>query len=216
MGPIDVEDVLSSRMVASPLRKWMCSAFRAFGTAVAFLVTTSFRARDCRTTLPILGVGESSMNEYLIDKMSLRGIHPELGPLPSLTRSAAALAARDAFGMAGLDRSDIQIAETASNFAHVPLLALEDLGFCAPGEGPSFVADGHTSRGGRLPCNTNGGWMSFGQAGVSCVMDTIIELIRQLRGEALGLQVAASIGLAHSGGAIQASHSVAIIGTEAR
>src|SRR5258707_13977463 len=135
-----------------------------------------------------------------MDKMSFRGVHPLLGQQPTLTTTPAMAAARQAYEMAGVSAADMQIAQTNSNFAHQSMILLEDLGFCGKGEAAGFIADGHTAPGGSLPYNTNGGMLSFGQAGVSCVIDGIVELVRQLRGEALGLPVDCEIGIAQAMG----------------
>jgi acetyl-CoA acetyltransferase len=71
---------------------------------------------------------------------------------------------------------------------------------------------GATDIGGRLPTNTNGGWLSFGQPGVSCVMDSIVEAMRQLRGQALGKQVEnVTTALVQAVGGMTACNSVTIL-----
>ncbi len=211
-GPITVEDVVGSREIASPLREWMCSPSRRAGTAGAFLVTSAERAEDLDSTpIYILGVGEASGSEYLIDRLSLRGSHPLLGEQPTLTRTGAMSCVRDAYEMVGVSAADMQIVQSSSGYAHVSMMMLEDLGFCGKGEAADFIADGHTLPGGSLPYNTNGGMLSFGQSGGSCVMDGIMELVRQLRGEALGLQVNCDIGLAHAVGGPLSCHSAVIL-----
>jgi len=64
---------------------------------------------------------------------------------------------------------------------------MEDLGFAAKGQGITLYREGRTGVDGDLPTDTNGGWLSFGQPGISCNMDSYVEAIRQLRGQALGL-----------------------------
>lgn len=213
-GPVTVADVLESREVASPLRLSMCSTLRRSGTAGAILVTSSERAADLdRTPIYILGVGELASHEYVIDRMAVRSSDPALGPQPSLTTTAAVASARDAYAMAGMGAADMQIAQAGASYAHVSMMLLEDLGFCGKGEAADFIADGHTSPGGRLPYNTNGGMLSFGHAGASTVMDGMIEAVRQLRGEALGGQVDCEIGIAHAAGGVLSCHSTAVLST---
>jgi len=126
------------------------------------------------------------------------------------------VAADLAYGMSGLLLRDVDLVQTASQFAHVELMALSELGLGSPREVGDLVQDGVTGPGGQLPTNTNGGWLSFGQPGVSCVMDSLMETVRQLRREPLGLQVPdAEIGLVHSNGGMQACHSVTILGRAA-
>lgn len=215
-GRLTVEDVLESRMIAAPLRRFMCAPWRKAGTAGAFVVTTAERAKTLQSKpLYILGVGEMSTNEYVIDRLSLRGSHPFLGELPNLTTTGATDAARQAFEMAGLRPDDMDLVQTGSNFPHISQMMLEDCGFCAKGDAAAFLAEGHGDPGGKLPYNTNGGYLSFGQTGISCVMDSSIELIRQLRGEALGLQIDdPHVGFVHGMGGPSSCHAAAILSTE--
>jgi acetyl-CoA C-acetyltransferase len=71
------------------------------------------------------------------------------------------------------------------SFTITVLIQLEDLGFCAKGEGGRFVADGNLISGvGRLPFNTDGGGLCSNHPGNRGGMTKIIECVRQLRGEA--------------------------------
>ena len=84
--------------------------------------------------------------------------------------------------MAGVAHDDIDVAEFYDAFTIVPILALEALGFCEPGEGGPFVAGQRTAPGGAFPMNTNGGGLSYTHTGMYGIF-TIIEAVRQLRGE---------------------------------
>ena len=83
-------------------------------------------------------------------------------------------------------------------FAHLPLYGLQDMGFVKPGEAGSFIADGHTSPGGDLPMNTNGGGICYTHTG-QYGMFAILEAVRQLRGTAFrqvpGVRVSAVQGV---------------------
>ena len=130
-----------------------------------------------------------------------------------LTRTPALESGKRAFAMAGLSPSDIDVLELYDAFTINTLLFLEDLGFCAKGEGGPFVEGGAIAPGGRLPVNTNGGGLSWGHPGMYGIF-ALIEAVEQLRGEAGERQVAgARTALAHGNGGTLSSQSTAILGT---
>ena len=97
-------------------------------------------------------------------------------------------------------------------FAFTPMLALEDLGFVGRGESGPFVAGQRTAPGGDFPMNTNGGGLSYTHSGMYG-MFTLIELTRQLRGEAGERQVKdATLALSHNIGGKPQTCAIAIIG----
>jgi acetyl-CoA acetyltransferase len=120
-GPLTVEDVLASPLIADPLHLLDCCLVTDGGGAV--VVTTRERARDLpRRPVRILGAGESHTH---------RGIMA----MPDLTRTAARESGAQAFAEAGLRPSDIDFVELYDAFTINTILFLEDLGFCAKGEG---------------------------------------------------------------------------------
>ena len=214
-GHITVDDVLASRMISWPLRLWNCASWGPAGTAGAMIVTTAENARAMQTKpIYILGSSECETHEYITDRLALRDSHLPLGPLPSITSTGCRVAGKAAFEMAGVTHKDIDILQTGSNFSHSELIALSELGFTTLQEAGDFVRSGITGIGGALPTNTNGGWLSFGQPGAVCVMDSVVEAVRQLRGEALGMQVPdAEVACVHALGGMMACQSVTILST---
>jgi acetyl-CoA acetyltransferase len=128
---------------------------------------------------------------------------------PVLTGTAAAVSAQTAFKMAGLAPKDIDVAQLYDCFSIVPLITLEDYGFCKKGEGGHFVEGGRLEIGGELPLNTAGGLLSeTGMPGLQMV----IEGVRQIRGEAVNQVPGASTCIVSNQGGIMHTHSTLILG----
>ena len=108
--------------------------------------------------------------------------HSMISQMPDLTTGPAAVSGRLAFERAGVRPSEIDVAEVYDSFTYTVLVTLEDLGFCASGEGGAFVSGGRTGPGGSLPLNTQGGGLSYTHPGMFGIF-TIVEAVRQLRGD---------------------------------
>lgn len=179
--PITIEDHQASRMISDPFRLLDCSLESDGGAA--FIVSSGERAKDMRAhPVQVIGIAEG---------------HPDspsaITQRPDMTKLGLAKAAPRAFEMSGVSHADIDVAEIYDCFTWVVLCQLEDMGFCAKGEGGSFVEGQRLALGGGLPVNTHGGLLS--QAHM-LGMNHIVELVRQLRGEGGATQVRdAQIGL---------------------
>lgn len=179
--PMDLEGYYASRMIADPFRLFDCS-LESDG-ACAIIVSGADRARDMASTpIYISGVAEG---------------HPDspstITQRPDLTRLGLAKAAPRAFAMADAKPEDMDVAEVYDCFTFTVICQLEDLGFCAKGEGGPFVEAGRIGLGGDLPVNTHGGLLS--QAHMAG-LNHVVELVRQLRGECGPRQVeGAQVGL---------------------
>ncbi|ABD86638.1 acetyl-CoA acetyltransferase [Rhodopseudomonas palustris] len=199
--PLSREQVLGARMLSDPLTVRDCCLVLDGGGAM--IVTSAATARDCRK-LPIhvLGTGEAIG-------------HGSISGMADLTTTAAAVSGPRAFAAAGLAPADIDVALLYDAFTITPILFLEDLGFCAKGEGGSFVQDGGIAPGGRLAVNTNGGGLSYCHPGMYGLL-AMIECVRQLRGECGARQLAKhNVALAHGNGGVLSSQCTAIFGTPA-
>jgi acetyl-CoA acetyltransferase len=212
-GPITVDDVLSSRMIASPLRLLDCAPWFPGGIATAILLTRAdiASARHAEATY-LLGFGQCTTHEWVGERMGAWGFEP-VADAPDLINTGASVAARQAYAMAGMSSSDIDIVQTSAPFSFALLMMLEDLGFCGPGEGGDFVESGGIDYNGGMAFNTNGGYLSHGQ--VAQGLYNLTETIDQLWGRAEGRQVRdPRVGMVHGHGGVLASHAVVIVSRE--
>jgi acetyl-CoA C-acetyltransferase len=195
--PITVEDVLTSRVVSSPLHLLDCCMISDGGGAV--VVTSTERARDLRKKpVHLLGAAESCY-------------HTSAG-VRDLTNAAAKQSGPKALARAGVAHKDIDMAMIYDSFTITVLVTLESLGFCKKGEGGAFVQHGRIGLGGELPINTDGGGLSSNHPGMRGIF-LVIEATKQLRGECGDRQVKdCKIALCHgTGGTLGLRHSGATL-----
>lgn len=197
--PLTVDDVLNSTMVSTPLTAADCCLVTDGGGAV--VVTSLERARDLRSNpIRILGYGEATTNTSMT----------QVPLLPTGARESG----RRAFAAAGLTPADVDLIQLYDSFTITVLLSLEALGFCEPGQAPSFVASADARLGGRQPLNTSGGGLSYCHPGQYGVL-LLVEAVRQLRGEAGDRQVSnPSVALAHGTGGILSTHATVLLGVD--
>ena len=179
--PMTLEDHANSRMIADPFRLFDCSLESDGGAAC--IVSSAERASDLK-------------HRRIFISGTAAG-HPDqpgaITQRPDITSLGIAKAAQRAFQMAGVTHADIDVAEIYDCFTYAVIRQLEDLGFCKKGEGGPFVEGGRLRLDGALPTNTHGGLLS--QAHV-WGLNHIVELVRQLRGNAGRAQVKdAEVGL---------------------
>ncbi|CAN5713956.1 thiolase family protein [soil metagenome] len=199
-APITVADVTASKSVALPLHLLDCALISDGGGAI--LLTAAEQARDSRSKPVFLqGIGEAHRHEHICQAATL-------------AETAARESGQRAFEMADLSPADIDLAMLYDPFTPVVVMLLEDLGFCARGEGGAFVETGEIELSGRLPVNTNGGLLSYAHPGNPGALLLAIEAVRQLRGECAVRQVRdANTALVHAEGGIMSSHCTAIFCT---
>ena len=167
---ITIEDVFNSRMICYPFHLLECCLVTDGGGAL--IITSAERAKDFPTKpVYIMGTGESVES-------------PVVSQMYDMTTSAAfKTSSKKAFEEAGVTQDDVDHLMVYDAFAHLPIYGLEDLGFVKRGEAGSFIEEGNTSPGGKLPMNTNGGGLSYTHSGMYG-MYAIQESVRQVRGEA--------------------------------
>jgi len=197
---VTVEDVVNSPVVADPLHRLDCCVVSDGGGALV-VVAPEIAASLARPQVRVLGAGEAIK-------------HTNGGDI-DITYSAGVWSAARAFDEAGIARGDIKYASLYDSFTITVLMQIEDIGFCAKGEGGRFVADGGLISGvGRLPFNTDGGGLCNNHPGNRGGMTKILEAVRQLRGEAHpAVQVAnCDLALAHgTGGYLGTRHGSATL-----
>lgn len=200
-GPLSIDEVLAARMINDPLSKLDCCLVTDGGAAM--VMTRADRAKDTAKA-PVYLLGAAMAHH-----------HRMISAMPDLTVSAAADSGPRAFEMARLSQKDVDLLMLYDAFTINTILFLEDLGFCAKGEGGHFVSDGRIAPGGELPVNTSGGGLSCVHPGMYGLY-TMIEAVTQLRGEAGERQVKdAEVALAHGNGGVLSSQVTSIWGTAA-
>lgn len=167
---VTVEDVVGSPLIADPLHKLDACVISDGGGAV--LVVRPEIARELeRPVVRLIGAGECPKGQD--------------GGDVDLTYSGARRSGAAAYAEAGVAPSDIKYVSLYDSFTITVLVQLEDLGFCAKGQGGPFVADGNLIAGiGKMPFNTDGGGLCNNHPVHRGGMTKIIEAVRQLRGEA--------------------------------
>ena len=200
--PVTVDDVLSSPMVAWPMRRSMCCLVSDAGGAI--VVTSADRAKDFpRPPVYVLGTGGALEGGVL----SPAGVREPLRPEFIRTSGGAA------FESAGITHADVDHLMIYDAFAHNPIFGLEGLGFVDYGDAGAFIADGNTEPGGSLPMNTNGGGMSYAHTGAYGML-CMLESIRQVRREAAAQVDDVTVALAHGWGGFWSACSTIVFSSE--
>lgn len=180
---LTLDEVLGARVIAYPLTLPMCAPI-GDGAAAAVLVSDDY-ARSHAISGPQVAAS-----------VVLSGSLPSAGTPMAEVRAGAA-----AYEMAGIGPDDVDVAEVHDATSAAEILAYEDLGFCARGEGGRLADEGATSLGGRIPVNTSGGLSSKGHPIGASGVAQICEIAWQLRGDCGARQVeGARIGLTQNGG----------------
>jgi acetyl-CoA acetyltransferase len=194
--PMSMDDYLKARWVVEPFRLYDCCPVT--DGAAAVIVTSADRAASLKKK-PVHIKGFAQGNPSW-----------DLPARHVWTTSGAAAAGPAAFQMAGITPGDVDFAELYDCFTLVPIITLEDYGFCGKGEGPAFIGGGRIDLTGELPLNTAGGLLSeTGMPG----LQLIVEAVRQLRGEAGARQVKdPEIGVVSNQGGIMTTHATLVLG----
>jgi len=195
---ITLENALSSRVIAWPLKLYDCSLITD-GASCLIVTKPELAKKYTDTPVHIIGSGQASDTIGLYERESFTSL------------TAARLAAKKAYEMADAKPEDIDVAEVHDCFTIAEIIAYEDLGFCKPGEGGQLVEKGETKLEGRLPVNTSGGLKAKGHPVGATGTGQAYEIFLQLTGQADKRQVKnAEIGLTHNVGGSGATATIHI------
>lgn len=193
---IDINTVLASPMVASPLTLFDCSPITDGAAAVVLSAVDDTKNNNVTITASAVATGPIDLSK----RKSLTEIE------------ASQIAAQKAYEQAGLNPADIDIVEVHDCFTIAEIIAMEDLGFCKKGLGGKFVESQITKLDGKMPVNTSGGLKSCGHPVGATGIKQVIEVTNQLMGKAEKRQIkGVKIGMTHNVGGSGATAAVHIL-----
>jgi acetyl-CoA acetyltransferase len=200
-GPYTADDVLASRMVATPFHLLDCCIVGEGGGAI--VVTTEERARDL-PHVPVAVLGGAM--EYHQAAYANPALYREVG---QIGRSAAARAYR----MADVTPSNVDVFSLYDPNSFEVIRQLEALGVCAEGEGGPLVESGAIAVDGKHPVNPDGGCLSYSWNGTQQMTLKVVEAVRQLRGTAVHQVTEAEVAVVATAGSGAQHYEMAVLGT---
>jgi acetyl-CoA C-acetyltransferase len=197
---ITLEQALKAKPIAEPLNLYDCSLIS--DGAAAVILAPLERAREF-TAKPVRVMGIAQASDYVaLDQKD------DITTFPAVRR-----AGEKAYRMAGITAQDIQFAELHDCFTIAEIIALEDLGFAARGQGGPYTAEGHTGLRGERPINTSGGLKAKGHPVGATGAAQICDVVLQIRCEAGERQIPRhSVGLTENLGGSGATCVVTVLG----
>jgi len=187
---VTVNEVLKSRVVASPLKLYDCCP-NADGASCVILAGGKLTRKLTDAPVWITGLGLASSPMSLTSRNQFSSFE------------CSVHAARQAYRMGKVKPSGVDVAEVHDSFTSAEIMNYEDLGFCGRGKGGRFIEDGESYIGGRMPTNVDGGLLAKGHPVGATGAAHITSIVKQLRNEAGPNQVPnAKVGLAHNIGGI--------------
>jgi acetyl-CoA acetyltransferase len=175
-APITVQDYLDSRVISSPIRLLDCVMF-ADGAA-GVLLASAERAKKMKLGDVVYPAAYSEIVNYNGAEQA-----------PDITETGFAVIGPEILEKSGITTTDIRMFHPYDDFLIAEVMQLEQIGWCARGEGSHFLMETDVSYRGSLPINTGGGQISAGQIGLASGMTNLVEAVRQMRGEAGARQV---------------------------
>jgi len=184
---VDLDKVMSSRLISDPLKLYDCCPI-SDGAAAAVLCRADMAAEFHNKPIDIIGSAQTTGYSSLYEQVSL------------VSCPSTISAAKQAFEMAKLTPQDIDVVELHDCFTPAEIIDSEDIGFFEKGKGGQAVEEGITQVDGKLPINPSGGLLSKGHPVGATGLGQIYEIVKQLRGEHENQVKGAEIGLTHNAG----------------
>jgi acetyl-CoA C-acetyltransferase len=196
---VTVEQVLSSVMVADPLRILDCSPITDGGAAVILCPVETAKKMSKKDVVQVVGSGQASDTIALHAREDLTWL------------AATAKASEMAYKMAGVGPEDIDLVEVHDCFTIAEICVTEALGLVDKGKGGAAVESGLTALGGKVPVNPSGGLKSKGHPVGATGVAQVVEVVEQLRGEGGDRQIKdAKLGMTQNMGGTGGSTAVHI------
>ena len=184
---VTVEEVLASRMIADPFTLLQCCPT---GDGAAAIILASNAVAKQLSDNPI-----EVRASHLTSGRFMTGFRDMTSP------EITVRGAREIFEESGLGPEDIDVAEVHDAFSVAELIYYEAFSFCPRGDGAALLQSGATSIGGRIPINPSGGLIAKGHPVGATGAAQVVEIVRQLRGQAGPRQVeGAKVGMTHATG----------------
>lgn len=199
---LEFEKIMQPKYIATPLKVFDCCA-NADGASCLILASEQ-KAKDlCEKPVWIKGLGMATQPINMSGRDTFSGL------------KCAQLAAKEAYEMAGIKPSDVDVAEVHDCFTIAEMMAYSDLGFTEPGGGPELIRNKETYKEGKIPVNVDGGLLSKGHPIGATGGSQIRTIVQQLRGEAGDIQVPdPKIGLVHNIGGVGIYGNVSVFGID--
>ncbi len=193
---VTIDDVMNSRIIATPLRLFHCCPLADGASAVILCSKDKIKSKSRAIKVASAVITSGIYGEgYMAAGMTGSLKYP-------CSISTAELSAKEAYELAGIGPEGIDVAQVYDTMASSELADIEEMGLCKPGDAPALLRSGTFNIDGKIPINTDGGLIARGHPLGATAGAQICEIVIQLRGEAGERQVKnAKVGLSHSMGA---------------
>lgn len=189
--PITVEDVLTSKTIASPMKLLDCCPI-SDGAAAILVTSSELESKGIR----IAGTGQAHLHQHITN-------------LANIDDTGASQSASRAFAEASVDRSNIDIIGIYDSFTITLTMLLEEIGFSERGHAANDMTRGYYDENGSLPLNLHGGLLSYGHSGVAGGMAHLIDVSRRM--SEVGIFDRFQTGFIHGDGGVLSSHASIVL-----